>query len=471
MIGSQAESPTRCSDAEQISCAHDISIELGRWIGKVGEPSSKKNFVVFVSAAGGGLRAGYWTASILARLYDCVPSFNQRLFAISGVSGGSLGAGLYAALVRDAQANHETSSRPLNCADHPVNVSDAPLAKRTMQSKLTGFLENDFLAPVVASLLFRDLPQSIIPIQFIPESRCNTGEKPSSKHGARLAHPRIYGPDCLEPNQFERSFFQVRDSAGWVPVLFLNGTHEETGKRLITSQVQIDQASFFDALDFFDLVGRDVSLSTAVLNSARFPFVSPSGALTRHRAAKDIELTGSIIDGGFFENNGATTLQEVVDATMKYLKNTKPLTNWKPLVIEITNDVEIQETELSRRRRDEMFKTSLDVPLPVKPRSDTEIASQLLSTAMGLYATRTARGILASKMLSDFVVDKSGGEFVQFRLCPHMRPSPPLGWLLTGQSRNSMDQLILAKAWKTRISASICRSSKWHGFDGVQRLF
>jgi hypothetical protein len=442
VIAPKGEAPDACSDPSASGCVHQISTEVDRWLETLGTIKSEKiNYVVFVSAAGGGLRAGYWTASVLARLFDCVPNFSERLFAISGVSGGSLGAGLYASLVRDLQSSNEKSRQ--TCADHPASIIDPALPKREMQAKLTDFLENDFLAPVVASLFFRDLPQSLIPIQFIPD-RAAILEKAFEQSWHVACASRVYGASCLEPNQFEESFFQTRDASGWTPVLFFNGTHEETGKRIITSHVRIDQDSFFDALDFFSLVQRDVALSTAVLNSARFPFVSPAGALTRLRSDGNADVFGSVIDGGFFENYGATTLQEVVDATLKHLRIEKPLVNWRPLVIEITNDADIPDADLLRRKN-EMFQPPVNVPLMIKPGSeqDTEIANQLLSTALGLYATRTARGILASKMLSDLVVGKSFGEFVQFRLCPHMRPSPPLGWLLTTQSRNSMDQLIL----------------------------
>jgi hypothetical protein len=47
--------------------------------------------VYIVAARGGGLYAAYHTAKFLARLQDQCPSFAQHSFAISGVSGGSLG--------------------------------------------------------------------------------------------------------------------------------------------------------------------------------------------------------------------------------------------------------------------------------------------------------------------------------------------------------------------------------------------
>lgn len=435
--------PLVCGDSGKSSCTREFSVELSRWLSQASPRSDKDTkYAVFVAAAGGGLRAGYWTASVLARLYDCIPNFNHKLVAISGVSGGSLGAGLYAALARDEQLN-KSSRLTGDCPERPINVMDAQSPKRFMQSKLDDFFKGDFLAPAITSLFFKDLPQALIPLQIIPD-RAAMLEQAFEEAWRSACEERTQGPSCQNSEQLKQSFFSLRDSPEWNPLLFLNGTHEETGKRTITSHVRIDQQLFFDAFDFFDLNRKDIALSTAILNSARFPLVSPAGAITRMAGSGSLELTGHIIDGGFFENNGATTLQEVVDATMRYLNERDKLTQWRPLVIEVVNDAGIQEMDLARRSN-EIFGRPLDRPLPVdvNPGQQAQIANQLLSTAFGLYATRTARGILASKMLADFVVQKSAGEFVQFRLCPHMRPSPPLGWLLTEQSRNSMDQLIL----------------------------
>lgn len=437
----------RCTDAKGPACISTLQAEIDAWLAVSNNASQKKtNYVIFVAAAGGGLRAGYWTASVLARLNDCIPDFNNRLFAISGVSGGSLGAGLYTALVRNGPGGlANTEGSRLRCPDHPTTISDPAAFKTPLQSQLTDFLEKDFLAPVAASLFFRDLPQALIPVQFIPD-RAAILERAFDQAWTDACALRSFDSTCREPLQFSKSFLGLRGAGRWTPLLFLNGTHEETGKRIITSYVGIDQGTFYDAFDFFDLVGSDISLSTAVMNSARFPFVSPAGALTKSGQDQSIMLNGHIIDGGFFENNGATTLQEVVDATMTYLKSKRPLDQWRPLIIEIVNDVEAQGADLDRRKN-ELFPKRPDEPLePMsRPYEETEFANQLFSAVTGLYATRTARGILASKMLSDLAVRKNGydGEFVQFRLCPHMRPSPPLGWLLTAQSRKAMDQLIL----------------------------
>ncbi len=438
----------KCTLGEMTSspCTATIESEIDTWRKQAALAGAEQtNYVVFVSAAGGGLRAAYWTASVLTRLNDCVPNFNGRLFAISGVSGGSLGAAIYAALVRDFNAARLAAPGVpplrLDCGVHPLTIADVHAGRGWAQSQLTRILQNDFLAPIVANLIFRDLPQALIPIRLLPD-RAASLEKAIEQAWTKACESRDYGSRCEYKEQFAQSFFDVRESSVWIPLLLLNGTHQETGKRVLTSSIQINPNIFNDTYGFFHLTHRDIALSTAVLNSARFPFVSPAGAMTEvYSNSSIVDLRGHIIDGGFFENSGTSTLKEAIEAFLNHPES-RPGVSWRPLVIEILNDVDMSPEDLSRTRPS-LFQTHSDAPLMLREKSlqDT-FANQLVSAAEGLYATRSARGILASKELADYV-RKQGGEFLQFRLCPYMAPSPPLGWLLTADSRAAMDDLLL----------------------------
>ena len=52
-----------------------------------------------VNAEGGGIRAAYWTATVLGKIQKDNPCFADQLFALSGVSGGSLGSAVFVALL------------------------------------------------------------------------------------------------------------------------------------------------------------------------------------------------------------------------------------------------------------------------------------------------------------------------------------------------------------------------------------
>src|SRR5262249_13595127 len=59
---------------------------LGPWKRDPRKSGGKPNLVV-VATAGGGLRAAYWTVTVLGAVQDRVRTFDKQLFAISGVSG------------------------------------------------------------------------------------------------------------------------------------------------------------------------------------------------------------------------------------------------------------------------------------------------------------------------------------------------------------------------------------------------
>ena len=50
--------------------------------------------MVVVAAAGGGVRASYWTAAILGKIQDMYGDFGKHVFAISAVSGTEPSASL-----------------------------------------------------------------------------------------------------------------------------------------------------------------------------------------------------------------------------------------------------------------------------------------------------------------------------------------------------------------------------------------
>ena len=72
-----------------------------------------------------------------------------------------------------------------------------------------------------------------------------------------------------------------------------------------------------DADDFLGGIGHDVAASTAILNGARFPWVSPGGTFTHQPCnAKegDPKSNDHVLDGGYFDNAGAETLREMTRA-------------------------------------------------------------------------------------------------------------------------------------------------------------
>jgi len=352
----------------------------------------RANFVV-VSTAGGGLRAAFWTATVLGAIQDNASDFRRQLYGVSGVSGGSLGAAAFVTLLGQLSRSDGIAG----CRGNQVNAGPYECAGQTV-------LSQDFLAPAVAALLFPDLIQRFVPLGF--PDRASALEQSWERAWAQAG----FREDLWRDGGF-RSLWA---GDNFLPALFLNGTHVETGKRVITSNVDIAASPtvFRDVYDFYRLVpgGQEIRPSTAAHNSARFTYVSPAGTLSDGT---------HLVDGGYFENFGAVTGQEVLKAGIE---------RWgraiQPVAILISNDPKLKEEDFR--------------PSELRSAKPKTWAGELLSPLRALLQTRDARGLLAASELRA-LVEKNGGRYFQFRLCEESgHAEPALGWVLSRDSEDLM---------------------------------
>src|SRR5262249_17436945 len=202
-----------------------------------------------------------------------------------------------------------------------------------------------------------------------------------------------------------------------LPALLLNGTHVATGKRIITSSVKIQNSGLLDTYDFFKLVDGDVWIATAVLNSARFTYVSPPGRMWSTQV-NHIKDNGFIVDGGYFENFGAITALQL----MRSARELAPIKGRiEPIFIQISSDPAWLDD----------LKTA--EPNPIDGRGSVYL-NEVLSPLRAMLDTRTARGVLAAKQLFEKEPQVKNYSF-HFRLCPADDGSEPaLGWVLSSRA-------------------------------------
>jgi hypothetical protein len=240
-----------------------------------------RKVMVLVAAEGGASRAGYWTGEVLSVLHDKSRGrLANALFAISSVSGGSVGAVGYDAVLQDDPAIR-------------------PPAVRAAVERLTGA---DALSPDLGGLLFPDLLARFLPLPILRD-RAEGLERSWEDTWATQARGGL--------PSLKADFLELQPRAGqpWRPVLIINGASEETGRPILTSTVRLPPG--YDYYDFHDLTQRDVAISTAIHNGARFPYVSPPGTLTA-RGGKAAQ--GHIIDGGYFDPVGTEAVRELAIA-------------------------------------------------------------------------------------------------------------------------------------------------------------
>ena len=274
--------------------------------------------LVLVAAPGGGIRAAYWTAAVLdsligARTDDCAL---RQLFAISGVSGGSVGAATWL-VARSAERSGATAVESL--------AGDSPLAA------------------TAAGLLLRDTYQPFLGIATAWSDRAallEDGWIEASK--AYLSAGSAGG--------LGQPWSKIGGDLPWVPILILNSSSVNDGCRILIantrelasthgsfcgSHQRVETGSISSATQpllssraRLDSVGSGCvdhevgfRIATAALLSARFPLVSPSGAVA-HCVADQKSTKDSIprllvpnvtyaVDGGYYENTGLLTLLQL----------------------------------------------------------------------------------------------------------------------------------------------------------------
>lgn len=277
-----------------------------------------KPYPVYVIAAqGGGLYAAYQSALFMAKLQDACPTFAQHVFAISGVSGGAVGAATFTALAKEHAQNQKVESVEEPCGAAPTDVYGGKVSFVDLTQQL---LRQDFLSPVVSGLLFGDFTARFSPVAIPMFDRARALES-ALESSWDQAH-RAVG---LAPsgNRLEDGILGYWNEDGAAPALFLNATEAETGRRMVFSpieKVNDTLRTYASAVEpRADGTIPDLRLSTASIVSARFPFITPAASLRLKRSASDAAAGLGfpklrLVDGGYYENLGLETAVDVIRA-------------------------------------------------------------------------------------------------------------------------------------------------------------
>lgn len=366
-------------------------------------PAKDRPPFIVVAAEGGASRAGYWTVLALGEMVRQDPSARDSIFAISSVSGGSVGAVLMRALI-DLDRVQEAELGWKNPDDRVV-CDSGEAAPQPYLSCLRVFMRRDFLAAAFSGMFFTDLMQRVWPAAWgrFPD-RAETLERSWESSWdemiASLKAPKGADTERLKALQQKAAGLFGRGFAGtwgkgakafgggeaikpW-PVLLLNGTAVETGRRVITSTVETLTPAFSSTTrkagqpatvalpcvailtaygredaavrkkraeecriweapavhDPFDTLPGDIPVSTAMNMSARFPVVEPAGGIVDRRTGK---RAYHVVDGGIYENFGAQTVKDLLHFVLiaRELKDTDANKGVKPLVVLISADHEL----------------------------------------------------------------------------------------------------------------------------------
>jgi hypothetical protein len=373
--------PAKSTGIEGSAHQWDLTEAIARWRADNNCSAPKEcPRPIVIAGAGGASRAGFFTASVVGAMIDAggkdkdLGNIRKRIFALSTVSGSSAGAVMMRAAWMDALANKIPDQPPCTAdtkawfrGDEPVasgkNGAGADLSWRDCFQKL---MAGDFLSPVFVGLTYRDMfplgnpfnkegfgedRSALLEQSFERWYRQMTGGKSGScsrDDDTGLCRRLGHLPDRADPNQ----------AGEWIPLLFINGTSVDSGRRIIVSDVRIgcilpkndlqekDRRFLEFAYDYREMRDPDVRkneqcspelndppgedidmrLSTVALMSARFPVISTQGII------RDIKgkIVDSVVDGGYFENEGLATAADIVRELQIY--------GLHPVVIRIMNE-------------------------------------------------------------------------------------------------------------------------------------
>ncbi|GJM02408.1 MAG: hypothetical protein DHS20C08_09090 [Rhodomicrobium sp.] len=354
---------------------------------------------IIIAASGGASRSAFFTTTVLGELLDKPALFwpnkidakntpviakevTKRIFAISSVSGGSLGSAIFAATLKGHRSSLFTNGpggtppcRPAALRSDKLlfSVPEDSRLKSTYpvnwKNCLQAMAAGDFLSPAMVSFAFRDN----LAISSFIGLLTGTDRAKSLEHAWSERVARLTGSNHLEDPllTFKPTTTQ------WMPLLLLNGTSVTTGKRLIATplasrydrtdkiafapykaenlanrkqrpETPIQETPIFaDSLDLHNLLqtetesangwssksgtqapALDITLAKAVSLSARFPLISPHGNL-RDREGNIIDR---VVDGGYFDNSGMLTALEISNAIEDITNNAL-----KPILVQISN--------------------------------------------------------------------------------------------------------------------------------------
>ena len=306
----------------------------------------------------------------------------------------------------------------------PTNDATVPLA-------------GDALGPLLGGWLVDDIPRSAFDL-IAALIRSLTGHRPNGGDSAEaIEHGfenlwsdvrQASGPKDMPG--WDQSFLSLfyTDHAGTyrkgMPLWFANGTDATTGNRVITTPIgapdrqgNMSPWPFRGARDFHTLMGGDVSISTAINNTARFPYLEPFGEMLP-LAGK--EQVGSSVDGGYFENEG---LQTALDLAEWLASQSTPRRPVEPIIVQATGD---GEADVS----------SADVMTCEKPSDgpfiadDKHSAWQILAPLVGLYHVRGGHSAVLLRQAYDQFCGPPP-RFVHFYLPADSGRPIPLNWVLS----------------------------------------
>jgi hypothetical protein len=399
---------------------------------------------VIVAISGGASRAAIWGARVLSDVERASGPGGPVVFAVSSVSGGSLGTAAYLASLAALSPSQRCAGGPT--PQRPDQL--APLAATDWAQ--------DALGPLLAGALLLDPPRAILS-PFAEAAWFSTGRQPRGgdraeafERGFERQWRVASRPDGGDPptnfgDPFLSLFYDANGIRPGMPIWIANGTDARTGNRLITVPFSPVGAWPLEAAeDALAALDSDVPISTAINNTARSAYLEPGGELLRvqrpeeDRSNPRAGISEEVVDGGYFENEGLETALELAEWLRTVgpglIADHRPV---EPIIVQGTADgVGVDQIVRCGGPPDDPADLGGDQhPL------------QLLRPALGLLAVRGGQSAVLLRQARDRYCAPQQSTQAFFHFYLPARPDGtevPLNWILSDATAlfiwNAMDQ-------------------------------
>lgn len=303
------------------------------------------NSTIFIVASeGGGIRNCYWTYLVLNQLQQKQPLFYDRTFAVSGVSGGSIGLGMY--------YNYQYYKT------HPVTERAQDPGTQDPSDTLQRICSADYLSRVSFGFMFPDMLQRFLPVAI---DRWDRSKMLANSFDDGFSHISRSPKGFLSKNYLEP--WMNASTAYRYPVVLYNTILNEAGAKAIFSPYRLSAKFYPGVVDLLSEMNASVPTKEAMTSSARFPILTAPGLVSAYDdAGKVKQLLGHISDGGGYENTGIQTAEQTAlllrycmakDSTHDYRKvNIKIIyigTGSDLLELSDTDTIELNEKDVIHR--------------------------------------------------------------------------------------------------------------------------
>ncbi len=349
--------------------------EIDTFINKYLQVSSNDSVRYYIASWGGGLRATYFNLLYLdKRQKESNDSFLNKVVAMSGVSGGSLGLNLF------------FSTKKENVVKHESLVSG-------IYDKIGN---SNFASTDIAYLLGRDrLPFN----QWLSRDRSIVGMR---NYWSIITSP------CtpFDTTAYQTYWKEGVDRLGYFPLLITNTT-KTSGNYGVAFSAYAKREKFDTifkgATNILDIINSKKSLSfyEAMSTTERFPFFS---------ATASIPGQGHYIDGGYFENSGILSIINL----RAYINDITGIKGKDSLIIlgnSKSNTIDFYLSELQKENPISIkLNGETDYGAILKGISDTDRLGNYLSDHYGVHSSNAKRINLPYHLRYRDFVGALGGE-------------------------------------------------------------